>query len=94
MYLHNSEIMLQKDGVCCLTEAVFEIMACQIWIARKEMNPLRRLFQNKVSTRNTRSASCCILVQPVPGHSEIAANKLAQIWNILNLSSAKTLRSV
>ena len=69
----RSEIMLQKAGVRCLTEAVFEIMACQIWKARSKMNPLRRLFQNKVSTRNIRSANCGILIQPVPGHSEVAA---------------------
>ena len=90
----RSDIVLQKAGLRSLTEAVFEIMACQIWKARKEMNLLGRLFQNKVSTRNTRSASCGNLIQPVPGHPEVAANKLAQIWNILNLSLAKTLGSV
>ena len=33
------------------------------------------------------------LCQPVPGHPEVAANKLAQAWNVMNLSSAKTLSS-
>ena len=33
------------------------------------------------------------ICQPVPGHPEVAANKLAQIWNILNLNSAKSLGS-
>ena len=41
----------------------------------------------------TRSASSDNLCQPVPGHPEVAANKLAQIWNLSNLSAAKTLRS-
>ena len=57
------------------------------------MNPLGHIFKNKLSTRNTRSASNENLCQPVPGHPEAAANRLAQIWNILNLSSAKTLGS-
>ena len=29
----------------------------------------------------------------MPGHPEAAANKLAQTWNVMNLSSAKTLGS-
>ena len=33
------------------------------------------------------------ICQPVPGHPEVAANKLAQIWNILNLNCAKSLGS-
>ena len=33
------------------------------------------------------------LSHPVPGYPEVAANKLAQIWNIMNLNNAKTLGS-
>ena len=28
---------------------------------------------------------------PVPGHPESAANKLAQVWNRMNLNNAKTV---
>ena len=31
--------------------------------------------------------------QPVPGYPEAAANKLAQVWNEMNLSNAKSLNS-
>ena len=31
------------------------------------------------------------LCQPIPGHPEAAVNKLAQVWNLMNLGSAKTL---
>ena len=90
----RSEIVLWKAGLRGLTEAVSETMACAIWKARKDMNPLGRIFTNKLSTRNTRSTNSDNLCQPVPGHPAAAANRLAQIWNILNLSSAKSLGSV
>ena len=89
----RSEIVLQKSGLRCLTEAVSEVMACAIWKGRKEMNPLGRIFQNKLPQRNTRSAYSDKLLVPVPGHPELATNKLAQIWNMTNHSSAKTLGS-
>ena len=83
--------MLQRAGLPSLTEAVSKSMATEIWRARKEMNPLGRIFSNRVSMKNTRSASSNKLCQPVPGHPESAANKLAQLWNVSNLSDAKTL---
>ena len=86
----RSEVILWKAGLRGLTEAVSEIMACTIWIARKEMNLLGHLFENKISTRNTRFDSSDKLCQPVPGHQEAALNRLAKISNTLNLSSAKT----
>ena len=89
----KNEVVLSKAGLHCLTDIVSEAMACTIWIAQKEMNPLGHIFKNKVSTRMTRSASRDNLCQPVPGHPENAANKLAQIWNLSNLSAAKTLGS-
>lgn len=76
-----------------LTEAVSETMACLIWKARKEMNQLGYIFENKHSARLTRSTSNNKLCQPIPGHPEVAANKLAHVWNIMNLDSAKTLGS-
>ena len=87
----KNETVLAKAGLRCLTDIVCESMACTIWKARKDMNPLGRIFQNKISTKVTRSTSCDNLCQPVPGHPEAAANKLAQIWNLSNLSAAKTL---
>ena len=89
----KNEVVLSKAGLRGLTDIVSEAMACTIWIAQKEMNPLGHIFKNKFSTRMTRSASRDNLCQPVPGHPENAANKLAQIWNLSNLSAAKTLGS-
>ena len=89
----RSETVLWKAGLRSLTEAVCETMACSIWKARKEMNPLGCIFKNKTSARLTRSSSSNKLCQPVPGHPEVAANKLAQVWNLMNLDSAKTLGS-
>ena len=89
----KSETVLQKAGLRCLTATVSESMATAIWRGRKDMNPLGCIVQNKLSSRITRSAGCDKLCEPVPGHPENAANRLAQIWNISNLSSAKTLGS-
>jgi hypothetical protein len=90
----RSDIVLSRAGLRSLTEAVSETMACAIWKARKEMNPLGCIFKNNHSNRNTRSSSNDKLCQPVPGHPEAATNKLAHSWNIMNLHSAKTLGSV
>ena len=87
----RSEVVLQKSGLCSLTEAVSKNMACTIWKARNEMNPLGSIFRNTVSAKNTRSATSGNLCQPVPGHPEAVANKLAQTWNLMNLSNSKTL---
>ena len=89
----RNEVVLSKAGLCCPTDVVSEAMECTIWKARKVMNPLGRIFQRKVQTRMTISADHENICQPVPGHPEVAANKLAQIWNILNLNSAKSLGS-
>ena len=40
-----------------------------------------------------RSSKSHKLIQPVPGYPELAANKLAQVWNIMNLDTAKNLGS-
>jgi hypothetical protein len=87
----RSEVVLWKAGLRSLTEAVSMTMASLIWKSQKNMNPLGRIFQKKVSVKNTRSVSSDNLCQPVPGHPEAAANKLAQVWNVMNLSDAKTL---
>ena len=89
----RSETVLWKAGLRSLTEAVSETMACSIWKARNEMDPLGCIFQNKVSARLTQSTSSGKLCQPIPGHPEVAANKLAQVWNLMNLDTAKTLGS-
>ena len=89
----RSEVILWKAGLRSLTEAVSATMASTIWKARKEMSPLGCIFQGKSSVKNTRSSGSDNLCQPVPGHPELAANKLAQVWNLMNLSNAKTLAS-
>ena len=63
-------------------------MAISIWKARKEMNPLGSIFQNHVSARYKDK-----LLKPIPGYPEAASNKLAQIGNSMNLSTATTLGS-
>ena len=87
----RSEVVLQKSGLCSLSEAVSKNMARTIWKARNEMNPLGSIFRNKISAKTTRSATSGRLCQPLPGYPEAVANKLAQTWNLMNLSSAKTL---
>ena len=89
----RSETVLWKAGLRGLTEAVCETMASEIWKARNTMNPLGRIFHSKNSSRCTRLNSSDKLSQPVPGYPEVAANKLAQIWNIMNLNNAKSLGS-
>ena len=68
-------------------------MASTIWKARNEINPLGHIFENRLSQKNTRLRSGVNLCQPVPGHPEVAANKLAQVWNVMNLSTVKSLGS-
>ena len=85
----RSETVLWKAGMKSLTETVSETMACSIWKARKEMNPLGCMFQKNRSKRYSDK-----LCKPIPGHPQAASNKLAQVWNEMNLSNAKTLGNV
>ena len=87
----RSEVVLSKAGLKSLTEAVSITMASIVWKARKEMNSLGNIFNNNVSKRNTRSADDTKLCQPIPGYPEAAANRLANVWNVMNLSSAHSL---
>ena len=90
----RSEVVLQKAGLRSLTEAVSTTMASAIWKARQEMSPLGLIFQKRPSVKNTRSAhKYDILCQPVPGHPEAAANRLAHTWNEMNLQNAKSLNN-
>ena len=89
----RSEIVLHKAGLRCLTESVSELMACEIWKAQNTLNPLAVIFQKKPTVKNTRSAVSDKLIHPVPGYPQVASNKLAQIWNIADISSAKSLGS-
>ena len=88
----RSEVILEKSGLKSLTEAVSITMATRIWKARNELNQLGLIFQKKPTLRTTRSVNSNNLCQPVPGHPELAANKLAQVWNVMNLSKAKSVR--
>jgi hypothetical protein len=65
-------------------------MATIVWKSIKEMNPLGRFFENKLSVKCTISTKSKNLCQPIPGHPEAVVNQLAQVWNAMNLSSAKT----
>ena len=53
----RSEVILERAGLKSLTEAVSVTMATLIWKARKEMNTLGFIFENKSSIKNTRSKS-------------------------------------
>jgi hypothetical protein len=66
-------------------------MATLIWKTRKEMDPLGFIFEKKLLVKNTRSKYNDKLCQPEPGHPELTANKMAQIWNNMNLSNAKSI---
>lgn len=87
----RTETVLYKAGLRSLTQAVSEIMACEIWKAQNKKNPLGHVYQNRAPLKNTRTSNSSKLCLPIPGHPEAATNKLAQVWNLMNLSSAKTL---
>ena len=55
-----------------------------IWKARNEINPLGEIFQASKSKRLQTLSTC------IPGHSEAASNNLANIWNQLDLKTAKS----
>ena len=90
----RSEITLWKAGLKSLTEAVSITMATLVWKARKEMNTLGFIFEKKPSIKDMRSKYNGKLCQPVPGHPELTSNKMAQIWNFLNLNNAKSIACV
>ena len=76
-----------------LHASVSELMACEIWKAKNTLNPLAVIFQKKPTMKNTCSAGSDKLIHPVPGYPQVASNKLAQVWNIEDVSSAKSLGS-
>ena len=55
------------------------------------MDTLGFIFEKKPSIKDTRSKYNDKLCQPVPGHPELTSNKMAQIWNNLNLSNSKSI---
>ena len=52
------------------------------------------IFEKKPSIRDNRSKYNDKLCQPVPGHPELTSNKMAQIWNNLQLNNAKSIADV
>ena len=54
------------------------------------MNQLGQIFQTSKSNMNTRASSNEKLSTCVPGHYEAASNDLANIWNHLDLKSARS----
>ena len=87
----SSDIVLWKAGLPSLNEAVSTRMATLIWKARKQMNPLGQIFETSKSSRNTRALKSERLFSHVPGHTEAASNNLDNIWNQLDLKSAKSV---
>ena len=85
----RSEKVLWKAGLPSLNEAVCLSMAPLIWKAKTQMNPLGQIFQTS-KCKSTRAATNEKLFSSVPGHSEAASNNLANIWNHLDLRSAKS----
>ena len=69
-------------------------MATLVWKARKDMDTLGFIFEKKPSIRDNRSKYSEKLCQPVPGHPELTSNKMAQIWNNLQLNNAKSIADV
>ena len=69
-------------------------MATLVWKARKDMDTLGFIFEKKPSIRDNRSKYNGKLCQPVPGHPELTSNKMAQIWNNLQLNNAKSIADV
>ena len=90
----RSEVTLSKAGLKSLTEAVSVTMATLVWKARKDMDTLGFIFEKKPSIRDNRSKYNEKLCQPVPGHPELTSNKMAQIWNNLQLNNAKSIVDV
>ena len=87
----RSEITLWKAGLKSLTEAVSITMATLVWKARKDMDTLGFIFEKKPSIKDTRSKFNDKLCQTVLEHPQLTSNKMAQIWNNLNLSNSKSI---
>ena len=87
----RSDIVLSKAGLPSLNEAVSTNMAGLIWRSRKQLNPLGQIFTTSKSSLNTRAAKNEKLFSHIPAHSEAASNNLANIWNQLDLKSAKSV---
>ena len=86
-----SNIVLWKAGLPSITHAVSRCMASLIWKARNQMNPLGQIFETSSATMNTRASKNEKLFSSVPGHSEAASSTLANLWNHLDLNSAKSV---
>ena len=69
-------------------------MATLIWKAKKDMDTLGFIFEKKPSIKDTRSKYNNKLCQPIPGHPELTANKMARIWNNLKLNNAESIACV
>ena len=82
----NSEIVLHKAGLRCLTEAVSELMACEIWKGRNNMNPLAGIFERKPHVKSTCSASSDKLHHPVPGYPQVLQQTSLLRYGTLQIS--------
>ena len=55
------------------------------------MNPLGQIFATSSASMKTRASKNERLSSSVPGHPEAASNVLANLWNHLDLNSAKSV---
>ena len=83
--------MLWKAGLPSVSQAVSKCMASLIWKARKQMNPLGKIFETSKAAMETRASKNERLSSYIPGHPEAASNVLANIWNTLDLKSASSV---
>ena len=86
-----SDIVLWKAGLPSVNQAVSKCMASLIWKARNKMNPLGHIFETSKAHMNTRAAVKERLSSSVPGHHEAASTILANLWNTLDLKSARSV---
>ena len=54
----------------------------------------QKIIKDGSTIRDNRSKYNEKLCQPVPGHPELTSNKMAQIWNKLQLNNAKSIVDV
>ena len=87
----SSTSVLKKAGLPSLNEAVSTCMASLIWKARGQMNPLGQIFETSKSAMTTRALKK--LSSYIPGYYEAASNNLANLWNHLDLKSAKSAQA-
>ena len=88
-----TDIVLWKARLPSLSQAVSKCLASLIWKARKYMNPLGQIFEKSKAAMETQASKNERLSSHIPGHPEAASNILANIWNTLDLKSARSVKA-